>query len=220
MWMPVARSAFSPLLIACLAALREALPLEAISLAIFITSSISWSWGTTLLANPIVSASAAEIILPVKTSSLAKFEPIRRGNLWVPPNPGIRPRLISGWPNLALSEAYMKSQAIAISVPPPRAKPFTAAITAMGSCWSLAMMAWPFWAKFLAVRELNVASSVMSAPATKDLSPEPVSTRTRIFSSAAILSSASENSSSRAGFRALRALGRLNVMVAIPSSTW
>ena len=42
--------------------------------------------------------------------------------------PGVTPSLISGWPNLALSAAMMKSAIIATSQPPPSAKPATAAI--------------------------------------------------------------------------------------------
>ena len=38
------------------------------------------------------------------------------------------PSLISGWPNLAVSAAMMKSHIIASSQPPPSAKPATAAI--------------------------------------------------------------------------------------------
>jgi hypothetical protein len=39
--------------------------------------------------------------------------------------------LISGWPNLAVSAAKIMSHIIAISQPPPRAKPATAAITGL-----------------------------------------------------------------------------------------
>ncbi len=46
----------------------------------------------------------------------------------VPPMPGMTPSLISGWPNLALSAAMMKSHIIASSQPPPSAKPATAAM--------------------------------------------------------------------------------------------
>ena len=41
------------------------------------------------------------------------------------------PRLISGWPNFALSAARMKSHIIASSQPPPSAKPETAAMTGL-----------------------------------------------------------------------------------------
>jgi hypothetical protein len=113
----------------------------------------------------------------------------------------------------------MKSQAMAISVPPPNAKPFTAAITIIGNFCSLLMTFWPNSAKFLALSGLKVASSLISAPATKALSPAPVRIRTRIFSSAATWSRASDNSASNAPFNAFNAFGRLNVTVEIPSLT-
>ena len=46
----------------------------------------------------------------------------------MPPMPGMTPRLISGWPNLAVSAARMKSHIMATSHPPPSAYPATAAI--------------------------------------------------------------------------------------------
>ena len=48
-----------------------------------------------------------------------------------PPAPGITPRLISGWPNRAVSAARMKSHIIASSHPPPSANPATAAMTGL-----------------------------------------------------------------------------------------
>ncbi len=43
-------------------------------------------------------------------------------------SPGITPSRISGWPNLADSEAMIMSHVMANSHPPPKAKPETAAI--------------------------------------------------------------------------------------------
>jgi hypothetical protein len=43
------------------------------------------------------------------------------------------PSLTSGSPNFAFSAAIRKVQAIAVSQPPPSAKPFTAAITGLPS---------------------------------------------------------------------------------------
>ena len=94
-----------PLLIACLAARRETLPLAAIPCATLRVSSINDAWGRTRLTMPIRSASAAGTILPVKIISLARLVPIRRDSRWVPPNPGMIPRVISGKPNMAFSEA-------------------------------------------------------------------------------------------------------------------
>jgi hypothetical protein len=50
----------------------------------------------------------------------------------VPPPPGIRPSLISGWPKRAFSEATRRSHDIASSQPPPRQKPLIIAITGFG----------------------------------------------------------------------------------------
>ena len=53
--------------------------------------------------------------------------PIARARRWVPPAPGMIPRVISGWPNSAVSEATIRSQSRASSQPPPKANPETAA---------------------------------------------------------------------------------------------
>jgi hypothetical protein len=47
--------------------------------------------------------------------------PTSRVSRCEPPMPGATPRLISGWPNLAVSEAMMKSHSMASSHPPPSA---------------------------------------------------------------------------------------------------
>ena len=78
--------------------------------------------------SPERSASAASIMRPVRHISIAFALPTARVSRCVPPAPGMTPSLISGWPNLALSAARMKSHIIASSQPPPSAKPATAAI--------------------------------------------------------------------------------------------
>src|SRR3990172_6103271 len=65
------------------------------------------AFGTTLLTRPIRSASAASTWAPVRIISQALPGPTRRASRWVPPYPGMIPRLTSGWPNLALSEAIL-----------------------------------------------------------------------------------------------------------------
>ena len=50
---------------------------------------------------------------------------------WVPPAPGMTPMLISGWPKMALSEATIISQLMANSLPPPKQKPLTAAMSGL-----------------------------------------------------------------------------------------
>src|SRR5690606_35355276 len=98
--------------------------------------------GTTRLTRPQRSASADDIGLPVRTSSIATA----RGMAWpmrkTPPAPAIRPRCTSGRPNSALSEATTRSLARASSVPPPRAVPLTAAMTGL-EMWCLTTPAKP-----------------------------------------------------------------------------
>ena len=60
-------------------------------------------------------------------TSIAFALPTARVRRCVPPAPGMIPRPVSGWPNCAVSEATIRSQAIASSLPPPRQKPETAA---------------------------------------------------------------------------------------------
>ena len=78
--------------------------------------------------RPQRSASAASIMRPVRHISIAFDLPTKRVRRCVPPAPGMTPSLISGWPNLAVSAAMMKSHIIASSQPPPSAKPATAAM--------------------------------------------------------------------------------------------
>src|SRR5579875_2478867 len=94
-------------------------------------SSSSWS-STSSVTSPSSSARAAEIASPLSISSSARPGPMRRARRWVPPKPGMIPRLISGWPKVADSEAIRRSQPIASSQPPPSAGPPTAAIVTIG----------------------------------------------------------------------------------------
>ena len=73
-------------------------------------------------------ASAASTCRPVSIIPIAFFIPICLGNLCIPPAKAAKPTLGSGKANLAFEEAIIKSHARAISIPPPIATPFTAAI--------------------------------------------------------------------------------------------
>ena len=84
-------------------------------------SAISSAAGTTRLTSPARSASWASIMRPVRHISIAFDLPTSRVSRCVPPAPGITPKLISGWPNLAESAAMMKSHIMASSQPPPSA---------------------------------------------------------------------------------------------------
>src|SRR3989442_495730 len=59
---------------------------------------------------------------PVSTISIAFALPTKRVKRCVPPEPGMTPSVISGWPNLAVSAAMMVSHIIAISQAPPSAQ--------------------------------------------------------------------------------------------------
>jgi hypothetical protein len=72
--------------------------------------------------------------LPVRFISSAFASPTRRGSRCVPPKPGMIPRLISGWPNVADSAASLKSQAMDSSHPPPNAMLLTAAMVVVLDC--------------------------------------------------------------------------------------
>ena len=53
--------------------------------------------------------------------SMAFDLPTKRVSRCEPPMPGMTPSVISGWPNLAVSAAMMKSHIMASSQPPPSA---------------------------------------------------------------------------------------------------
>ena len=48
--------------------------------------------------RPMAAASGAFSLVDSKIISVARVRPIRRGRRWVPPAPGIKPRLVSVWP--------------------------------------------------------------------------------------------------------------------------
>lgn len=126
---PFTISVSQPLFMAALAQDTADADFESMSLIIFSASSISLSASTTLFTRPILYASSALTCLPVNISSLAIPVPMALESLWVPPKQGISPRFTSGCPNTAFSDAILISQARATSHPPPRAYPFTAAMT-------------------------------------------------------------------------------------------
>ena len=94
---------------------------SAILAAAFSASSSRSAAGTTRDTRPQRSASAASIIRPVRHMSIAFDLPTKRVSRCEPPMPGMTPSVISGWPNLAVSAAMMKSHIMASSQPPPSA---------------------------------------------------------------------------------------------------
>src|SRR5581483_12027922 len=106
---PSSSGALAALSTASLAALIASAGFAAILRAMFLASSRNSSTGRTRLTRPSRSASAAPIRSPVSTSSMARCLPSKWVRRWVPPLPGMMPRLTSGWPKRALSEAMMIS---------------------------------------------------------------------------------------------------------------
>src|SRR5918997_864138 len=90
-------------------------------------SSSQASLATTRATRPARSASSAVRNRPLRIMSIATALPTARVSRCVPPAPGMIPSDVSGWPKRAVSEATMRSHAIASSQPPPRQKPDTAA---------------------------------------------------------------------------------------------
>ena len=107
---------------------------------------------------------------------MARPRPTSRGSRWVAPAPGMMPMAGSGWPKTACSAAMRRSAARQSSQPPPRAKPLTAAITT--ASWdSTADMSRELMERRASSRPRS-RMEPMSAPATKALSPAPVTMRT------------------------------------------
>src|ERR1700730_13968364 len=84
--------------------------------------------GTTSLTKPSSRPSLALTWRAVRIMPMARFSPICRGSRCTPPASAARPTRGSGSANVAFSEAMMRSQASAISKPPPMATPLTAAM--------------------------------------------------------------------------------------------
>ena len=173
--------------------------------------------GTTRVTKPRRSASAAPTRRPVSTSSIARALPTARARRWVPPAPGMIPRLISGWPKVASSAATSMSQAMASSAPPPSAKPRTAAIVGVATAATRSQPRSPGEAARLA--GVCAASSATSAPAAKARVPAPVITIAPQDGSASSSSTTSARRSRSAKLRALRARGRFSVTRATPPTS-
>src|SRR5579859_921655 len=206
-----------PLFTASRAYLTPSGALAAISLRIASARGIRLAAGTTSLTSPMRQASWASIIPPPRMSWSARPLPTRRGSLWVPPPPGNNPSLTSGWPNLACSTAMRRVQAIAVSQPPPRAKPLIAATTGLPRFSTRSRTSCPARLDCSASTAVKCASSLMSAPATKALSPAPVTMTPRTVSSSRASSKAVRRSAQVALLRAFSTFGRLIVTYAMAS---
>ena len=152
---------------------------------------------------------------PVRISSFAGRSR-RRGSLCVPPQPGMIPRLTSGWPSLAARTLAESHAARARSLRRARTR------SPRRSSASASSRAATQTRAELAPRRAPSTSTplmyLMSAPATKALSPAPVSTTTARRSSPASSSSRSRSSVSVGRSSAFSASGRSTVTVATASS--
>ena len=187
--------------------------------ASFMVSASSSAAGTTRLTMPSWRARSAPIGAPVRHSSSVAARPHSRSRRWVPPKPGIRPRLISGCPTLAVSAAIRRWQHIASSSPPPRAKPLTIAITGLGRRSTRRIIRVPRSEKSRPCTGVSAFISAMSAPATNALGPAPVSTTTRTVSSAAAAAKAASRASRVAALSAFSLSGRFTRRVRMPSAS-
>ncbi len=92
-----------------------------------LVSSSNFSSGKTALTKPNSFASFAEMVSPVKSSSMVFLKFMDQGKITAAIG-GNTPTLISGCPNLDLSDARTISQNDASSHPPPSAAPLTRAM--------------------------------------------------------------------------------------------
>ena len=113
---------------------------------------------------------------------MARFSPICRGSRCRPPASAARPTRGSGRAKVAFSEAMMRSQASAISKPPPIATPLTAAMIGLSQSKRVVSPAKPPLSQ---PRLPPAACHFRSLPAQNALSPAPVTTATHCSGSAA-----------------------------------
>src|ERR1700761_3882930 len=138
--------------------------------------------GTTSLTKPSSSPSFAETCRAVRIMPMARFRPICRGSRCKPPASAARPTRGSGRANVALSEAMMRSQASAISNPPPIATPLTAAMIGLSQSNRDRPPPKPPLSQ---PRLPPAACHFRSLPAQNALSPAPVTIATHCSGSAA-----------------------------------
>ena len=174
----------------------------------------SSSGSTTRFTRPHSQASAAVSVFPVKESSLARAMPIKRGSLWLSPQPGRMPTRACVSANFARLEAMIMSQARASSKPPVTAWPLTAAM--MGPSKDAIASTTPLWAPSVIRSASLCPSSLRSKPAQK-ARPAPVRTATRIAGSAWISRKASVIAARSALESAFIESGRFSVRLAIAS---
>ena len=171
----------------------------------------------TSLTRPICSASAADTMRPVRMMSLARATPTRRGRRCVPPQPGIRPSLISGCP-AAPSAMIRGRRRPALLAPAADGGAVDGRDHRLGK-----VLDHPGRRRGQTARRRASSADIdriwrMSAPAEKARPPAPVRTTARTLSSSPAFLKASRKLCSSSVLNALRASGRFNVKSAVAPS--
>src|SRR5436190_3704013 len=166
--------------------------------------------GTTSLTKPSSWPSRALTCPPFRIMPIARFSPICRGSRCNPPATAARPTRGSGNAKIAFSAAMMRSQASAISKPPPMATPLTAAIISLSQSKREVSPANPPLSQ---PRFPPAACHFRSLPAQNALSPAPVTIATHCSGSAEKSSNTFCNSKWASVCSALYTSGRDSVTV-------
>ena len=185
---------------ACLEARTDIGEHSRIRLAQRLAASISSACGTTSLTKPSVLPSSAGTWRPVRIIPSACLRGMMRGSRCRPPASAASPTWGSGSAKIALSAAMIKSQASAISKPPPMAKPLTAAISGLSRSKRLVRPAKPEATRW---RVPPAAWYLRSLLAENALSPAPVTIPTHCSGSAAKSLNTASNSACAGECRAL-----------------
>mmetsp|Transcript_14007 Transcript_14007/g.19159 ORF Transcript_14007/g.19159 Transcript_14007/m.19159 type:complete len:248 (+) Transcript_14007:293-1036(+) len=175
---------------------------------------------TTCCTNPYSYAVSASILRPVYIKSFALAAPTFRGKRCVPPAPGIMASPVSGRPNLAFFPATTMSAVRAISNPPPKATPSTAAMTGTSNTSNPSNVPLNLVTNAAASSCVIFDRSFKSAPAEKILGEEDVRTIHRTSLGEALVKVVKRAWWSCVSIVvpiALAALGRLRVRIATPS---
>src|SRR5260221_8144267 len=168
--------------------------------------------GTTPLTKPCSRPCLALTWRAVRIMPMARFSPICRGSRCTPPASAARPTRGSGRANVAFSEAMMRSQASAISKPPPMATPLTAAMIGLSQSKREVSPAKPPLSQ---PRFPPAACHFRSLPAQNALSPAPVTIATHCSGSAQKSSNSLFSSKCASICSALYTSGRDSVTIVI-----
>ena len=164
------------------------------------------------MTKPSAAPSSAETRRAVKIMPMARFRPIWRGRRCRPPAKAAKPTFGSGKAKTALSEAMIRSQARAISKPPPMATPLTAAIRGLVRSKRDVKPAKPLGGDPILP---PVAWCFRSLPAEKARSPAPVTMPTHWSGSDEKSLNTSCSSKWASEWRAFITSGRFRMMVVI-----